>query len=267
MFSSSTTFRTELIFWRAEGEVLDRGDYRLVRTPSNPAYYGGNLLAFDHPPAAGDCGRWMALFEREFAGRPEIRHRLFMWDTTAGEVGAVGPFRDAGFEVKTNLTLLARAVVPPPKFNREIEVRRIETAEGWEAILAFKVRVRDPVFAEESYGPFKRRWLEVRRRLAAEGRGSWYGAFVGGRLVADLGLFRDGALGRFQDVATDPEFQRRGICGTLVHEVARRALEDEGAETLVMVADEGYHAARIYESVGFRQVEHHTKALRHPARV
>jgi hypothetical protein len=28
-----------------------------------------------------------------------------------------------------------------------------------------------------------------------------------------------------------------------------------GAKTLVMVADENYHAAKIYESVGFRSTE------------
>jgi predicted GNAT family acetyltransferase len=96
--------------------------------------------------------------------------------------------------------------------------------------------------------------------------GEWYGAFLGGRLVGDLGLFRDGPLARFQDVSTDEAFRRRGVCGTLVHEVARRALESGRAETLVMVADENYHAARVYESVGFRPEERHVVACRYPPR-
>ena len=266
MFSSSMTFRTESLFWRAEGEVLDRGDYRLVRTPSNPGYYGGNLLAFDRPPAVGDYERWLGLFEREFGDLSGVRHRLFVWDTTGGVDGAVEPFLDAGFDLKTNVTLLARAVVPPPKVNKEIEVRRVETDEEWESVLAFKVRVRDPRFEEDSYTHFKRRWLGVRRGLAEAGHGSWYGAFVGGRMVADLGIFRDGPVARFQDVATEPSFRRRGICGTLVHEVAKRTLGEGVVETLVMVADEGYHAARIYESVGFRLAERHAKACLYPPR-
>ena len=257
-------FRTEALFWRAEGEVLDRGDYLLVRTPSNPTYYGGNLLAFDRPPAAGDYRRWLELFGREFGGQPEIRHAFFMWDTPAGEDGEVAPFDEGGFVLQSNVTLLAREVVPPPKLNRELEVRRLETAQEWEALLDSKVRLRDPRFEEGSYTLFKRRWLGVRRRLAAEGRGAWFGAFAGGRMVGDLGLFRDGPVARFQDVATEPEFRRRGVCGTLVYEVAKRALKAEGVETLVMVADENYHAARIYESVGFRPLERHATACRYP---
>jgi predicted GNAT family acetyltransferase len=69
--------------------------------------------------------------------------------------------------------------------------------------------------------------------------------------VADLGIYREGALGRFQSVETHPDFQRRGICGTLVYESARYALKKMGLTELVMVADENYHAAKIYESVGF----------------
>jgi ribosomal protein S18 acetylase RimI-like enzyme len=260
----SMTFRTEMIFWRAEAEVLDRGDYWLVRTPSNPTYYGGNLLVFNHPPAAGDYHHWLELFEREFKEQPEVRHLLFMWDMPESESGTIAPFVDGGFEIQSNLMLLATAVNPPPKVNNEIEVRRIETEDEWEAVLASKIRLRNPRFELESYALFKRRWLEVRRKLAARGQGDWYGAFIGDRLVGDLGLFCDGTVARFQDVGTEPDFQRRGICGTLVYEVAKRALESAGVESLVMVADENYHAARIYESVGFKPLAQHAVACRYP---
>ena len=69
-----------MIFWRAEGEVIDRGEYWLVRTPSNPTYYSGNLLIFNRPPVEGDYARWLEMFEREFKDEPEVRHVLFMWD-------------------------------------------------------------------------------------------------------------------------------------------------------------------------------------------
>ena len=104
----------------------------------------------------------------------------------------------------------------------------------------------------------------MRRELAARGQGDWYGAFSGERMVGNLGLFHEGKLARFQDVDTEPDFRRRGVCGTLVYEVAREALESKGIETLVMVADENYHAARIYESVGFKPRERHVSACRYP---
>lgn len=265
MCPASMTLKTEMIYWRAEGEVIDRGNYHLIRTPSNPTYYGGNLLFFDHPPGEGDFVRWLELFEREFKDDPAVKHILFMWDIPEGDTGALAPFVEGGFEIQSNVTLMASEVVPPPKINSEIRVRHIETDDEWDAVLEAKLRVRNPRFDLKTYAPFKRKWLDVRRRLADGGLGNWYGAYIGDRLVGDLGLFHDGAVARFQDVGTEDEFRRRGICGTLVYEVSKQAVETDGIKTLVMVADENYHAARIYESVGFKPKERHASACRYPA--
>ena len=93
------------------------------------------------------------------------------------------------------------------------------------------------------------------QKMSHAGLGHWFGAFLGSKLVGDLGLFVENGIGRFQNVTTHPDFRRRGICGTLVHAVATYALSNMGAKTLVMVADEAYHAAKIYESVGFKPTE------------
>jgi GNAT superfamily N-acetyltransferase len=191
---------------------------------------------------------------------------LFIWDMPQGDAGATKAFLDAGFEVQSNVTLLTSEVTAPPNMNREIVIRRIETDEEWEAVLAFKIRHRDPRFDVETYTPYKTKWLDVRRRLADSGRGDWYGAFLGDRLVGDLGIYRDGTVARFQDVMTEPEFRRRGICGRLVYEVSKQALECGSVKTLVMAADENYHAARIYESVGFAPREWHAVAGLYPAK-
>lgn len=257
-------FRTEMIYWRVDGQVLDRGEYHLVRSPANPTYYGGNLLYFDHPPVEGDYTHWLELFESEFKDEPNVKHVLFMWDLPEGETGAVAQFIEGGFEIQSNVTLMTDQVVPPPKLNSEIKVRRIEANNEWDAVLAAKLRARNPRFDLKTYTPFKKKWLDARRRLADQGLGNWYGAYIDNQLVGDLGLFRDGTIARFQDVGTEPEFRQRGICGTLVYEVSRQALESNGIETLVMVADENYHAARIYESVGFRPTEWHASACRYP---
>lgn len=66
---------------------------------------------------------------------------------------------------------------------------------------------------------------------------------------------RCGDLGRFQLVGTDPRFARRGVCSTLVHDASRWALTELGVDALVIAADAEYHAARVYESVGFRPTE------------
>ena len=71
-------------------------------------------------------------------------------------------------------------------------------------------------------------------------------------MVGSLGIFTGKDVACFQIVSTHSDFQRRGVCSTLVYESASHALENMGAKTLVMVADEEYHAAKIYESVGFK---------------
>ena len=77
--------------------------------------------------------------------------------------------------------------------------------------------------------------------------------FWTGRQAGHLGLFFEDGIGRFQLVMTDPAFRNRGVCRTLVHSVARHGLNF--ATRLVMIADENYHAAGIYERVGFRPRE------------
>ena len=66
-------------------------------------------------------------------------------------------------------------------------------------------------------------------------------------------------VGRFQWVATHPEFRRQGLCGTLVYILAAQALAQVGEQAqvkiLVMAADPEYVAASIYESIGFSAIE------------
>lgn len=91
--------------------------------------------------------------------------------------------------------------------------------------------------------------------MSASKRGDWFGAFVGEKLVADLGLFRDGSIARFQSVETHPDFRRRGIAGTLIYEAGHLALAERDLDMLVIVAEEGSSPPRLYENLGFRPVE------------
>ena len=50
--------QTDLIFPRFDGLILDRGDYLVICTPANPAFYWGNFLLFAAPPCQGDLVRW-----------------------------------------------------------------------------------------------------------------------------------------------------------------------------------------------------------------
>ena len=99
--------------------------------------------------------------------------------------------------------------------------------------------------------------------------GQWWGARIDGTMAGSLGLVRvddvpGRSVGRFQLVGVDPAFGRRGVGSTLVHHVARRALFEDGLDTLVMCADATYHAAKVYESVGFKPTEKLVAAIKKP---
>jgi GNAT superfamily N-acetyltransferase len=102
----------------------------------------------------------------------------------------------------------------------------------------------DPAFLE--------RRARARRRLTRAGAGAWFGAFSGGRLRAQLGLFDvGGGLARYQNVETDPRHRRQGLAGTLVWAAARYGREVLGARTFVIVADPAGPAIQIYQACGF----------------
>lgn len=251
----SLGYRTDLFFARFEGIIEDRGEYLVILTPSNPTFFWGNYLLFANPPRPGDLERWQALFRQEISARQTTHHMVFGWDSVDGDSGEVQPFLDDGFHLAENVVLAAQQVNLPPKYNHEVAMRPLMEDWEWDAALQLQVDCREPEHEFDSYMVYKKAKFQRYRDMQRAGLGHWFGAFVGDRLVADLGLFCMDGIGRFQSVETDPEFRRQGICGTLVHYAAQYGLEQMGARTLVMLADEHYHAARIYESVGFRPVE------------
>ena len=252
----SLGYRTDLLFSRFNGEVVDCGNHMAVRTPANPTYYWGNYLLFDAPPKAGDFERWRVLFAQEIGGPPEVRHMALGWNGIDGELGDVQPFLDAGFCLEESVVLATQRVRRPYKYYEEAEIRPISEEWEWEAALDNHVACRGEDHEDDAaFRTYATRKVDRYRMMIEAGLGRWFGAFVEGRLAGDLGLFTFEGLGRFQTVGTHPDFRRRGVCGALVHEAATFAFERMGAETLVMVADANYHAAKIYESAGFAPVE------------
>jgi predicted GNAT family acetyltransferase len=153
------------------------------------------------------------------------------------------------------VVLTTDAVRPPAHYNHDVSIRPLAGDADWRQAVENQIACHAAEFSLPAYREFKARQMEAYRRMAEAGLGVWFGAFVEGRLVADLGVFVEGGVARFQAVETHPGFRRRGICGTLVYESARHALGTLGADRLVMVADAHYHAGRIYESLGFRPTE------------
>jgi GNAT superfamily N-acetyltransferase len=262
-------FRSELIFHRADGEVIDlRAEHgcRLIRTPSNPTFYWGNFLLFEQAPRAGDAPRWEQLFERLIEQRqPQSTHRAFGWlEDVPGEVD---DFLAAGYRrndtVVMQMTRLP--VAPAPTLATELRPLALEGKDAereWEALLDLSVATRDPEHGEVGYREFARLSVGRWRALAEAGQGGWFGAFVedaagASALVAALGLYaevepEDGErLARFQSVMTDAAYRRRGLCRALIAAATRHVRETLAADRFIIVAAAGEMPEQLYANVGF----------------
>jgi GNAT superfamily N-acetyltransferase len=111
------------------------------------------------------------------------------------------------------------------------------------------------VHEETHFRVFKQDQMVRYRKMERAKFAAWYGAFIGNELVGDLGIIHDGELGRFQSVETHPAYRRKGIASGLIRSAASHALEQFGIRNLVMVADKGSPAERLYKSLGFEMTE------------
>jgi ribosomal protein S18 acetylase RimI-like enzyme len=272
----SLTWATDIDVLPIDRVVEQRSGYLVVRSPSNPVHYWGNLLLFDDPPDAGDGRRWERLFDAEFAAEPRTQHRAIGWDRTDGALGAAREeFVERGFELQECVGLVATPgrIHAHPRENRDVEVTTLAPARGmdealWEQVVELQVAARNERFDEESYRAFSRQRLEDLRALFRLGRGAWFVALAGGgregEVVGSCGVVVTGARARFQAVDTAAAHRRRGICSRLIVEAVRRTAGQHGARRFVIAAEPGYHALGLYESLGFLEQERVCGVCQHP---
>jgi len=123
--------------------VERRSGFLVIRSPSNPEHFWGNLLLFDDAPLAGDALRWEALFAEVFGDEPRVRHRTFAWDRTDGVFGAAREeFAARGYDIEESIGLVAGAsdIQAHPRENREVIVQVLDPAIGadealWDGVL------------------------------------------------------------------------------------------------------------------------------------
>ena len=158
----SLGYKSELIFTGFDGEVLDRGEYLVVRTLTNPNYFWGNLLIFDRPPLPGDFEKWRAIFKREFTD-PRIYHMTFAWDSNAG-AGDSAQFIAHGFDLQEQAVMSTTYVQPPPKFNESLEVRPLLGDQDWLDMIELQIVSGDDKLPREEIAKFYRSQVGRYRR-------------------------------------------------------------------------------------------------------
>ena len=259
----SLGFRTDLaLLERAGSAIEDCGDHLVVRSPSNPTFYWGNFLLIDHVPAADRVDAWL---ERFVAALPAARHRSLGFDAPQATAADLAAFAHRGLDVDVATVMTATSVHPPAHPNGEAAYRTLASDGDWCQSVELTLACNDE-YEPVGHRTFVERRTASNRVLIEAGHGAWFGAFLDGTLVSQMGLVMAGpSLARFQLVETHPDVRGRGLAGTLVHHVSRYGFDTLGAETLVMVADPEYLAIRLYRSVGFSDSESQLQAERKPA--
>ncbi len=263
MSTRSLGYATDIALLTYGGStVTPRADYRVVCSPHNPTFWGGNFILLDDAPVPGSAPHWLETFHAEF---PDAEHVTIGVDAT-GDLGeALADFSTFGVPVDAMTVMTATSVHAPPRVADAAVCRALSSDDDWERSVDLDCRSNVEEHEPNAYRTFATRRRDTHRRLVENGRGQWFGAFVDGELLCQMGLFRapDG-LARFQNVHTDPAARRHGLAATLVHHVSRYGFDHMGASTLVMVADPGYFAIDLYRSVGFSDTESQWSAQRGP---
>jgi len=270
----SLTLASDISVLPVDRVVEHRDGYLVVRSPGNPAFYWGNFLVFTDPPGPGDGALWEAVFEREFADEPRVRHRLFAWDRPDGAIGSAREeLEPRGYAIEESCALTAtpEQLRPHSRANSSVRVEILDPSQPldggrWAEVVELEVASRDEASDESGYRTFTTTRLHDIRAIVTMHAGAWYVAIEpeSDAVVASCGIVVQDGVGRFQLVATADAFRRRGICSRLVVDAARHAAATSGAERFVIVADAGYHALGLYESLGFARTEHVVAACRRP---
>ncbi|MFG0834024.1 GNAT family N-acetyltransferase [Aeromonas bivalvium] len=242
-------FATDLLFDRYQGEVSQHPGFWAVRTPSAPDYYFGNYLLLSTAPSDRDKGWLEQSFDLLVDRDGGLRHRTFQWPLAEGQNSRVAGFVATGYQYMecVVLTLTSEQLIAPP-VRPTLTVRPLVASE-WADWLALELEEREPDYPAERYLAY----LESRQRLyqamIADGLGDWWGLWCGSELVASCGLFFTATQGRFQLVRTRRTWRNQGCCKQLLARVATLGLAR--VPSLVIVADEQYHAQKVYRDLGF----------------
>jgi GNAT superfamily N-acetyltransferase len=229
---------TDAMFAAFDGAVIDRGDYVVVSTPTNPTYFWGNHLVLREPPRAADLDSWSRIFEREL---PHAKHRAFFFDRTDGADFDYEPFRALGF-------------IPDPTSVMRLDHEPRGPSAELVTLAAPPFDLLDACFGggREGFRAFLRIQVERWTRMIASGFGHWFAIADNGEPIATCGIFPHPLpCSRFQLIAVHPAHRNRGLASTLVASVCRRT---RGPFIIGCVPES--QAERIYARLGFVKIEH-----------
>ena len=250
----SLGYRTDLLFIRFDGEVIDREEYLVCRTPSNPQFYWGNFILFAESVRSVELVDCKQIFTDEIGAPPTTNHIALGFDGTNGRFGQAEIFLQDGFRLDEILVFSTKRL-NPPKPLQQVTIRPLRNQDEFDESVELSVVCRDPVHSESSYRTYSQKQMLRYQKLIESGMGEWFGAFFDDKLIGDLGIFAFDGLARYQNVKTHPDFRRRGVCSSLVYAAGTYAFETHTVDQLVICTEVCNRAANVYKSVGLVPTE------------
>jgi hypothetical protein len=250
----SLAIKTGLVLDELVANIEEKENYIVVRTPDRPDYFWGNYLIMKDSPSSSCCEEWCRIFEKEIGTKKDKGYIAITCDLIDDANLDFSLFEKEGFDVSISKVLTTSEVKKPEKYNENVEVRAFGDAD-WPKYVDIHFTPNWGYGPDDEQKVFLQEESEIFKTVVKENKGQRYGAFLDGEMVAELGVYWKGDLVRFNNVGTHPEHRRLGACSTLVYKVSQLLLKEDSSRTLVMEADEDYHAAAIYESVGFKPTQ------------
>lgn len=247
--------RTDVLV-QLEGVMYRREDDHLVaRCPERPDYYSGNLVVALAPVEPDAIPRWLAIWQQAFGSQPEIGHAWVQWETPgdcapAYQDDLARAAAERGLEVESNV-VMAYALPQAPRPAPGLDIRPLDLAREWDATVDLALVAEPGSAAFSAFTAWQRGCF---RRMLEAGHGQWWGAWRDGRLAGSAGLFTRNGWARFQEVVTHPELRRRGVCSNLCHAMVEDLRARDPAARVVIVAEPGSDAERVYLRLGFRPI-------------
>lgn len=243
----SVGLNSDLEILKITSKVIDRGDYLKVETLNNPEFYWGNFLIFSSPPKNGDLQKWLEIWRQEFQSNSLIKHFAFTWDIFGGKP-ELDTFLASGFILEETV-LMSTKELKIYRQNSHVDYRIISSKEDWDQLIELQIETG---LLELNYNPnVYREFVQKRfgnyKLMVDNKQGNWFGAFINGKLVSDLGLFGDKKNMRFQSIETKLEFRGQGIAQNLMFFAANTINSDN----YILQADSKGKAIDLYMKMGF----------------
>ncbi|HSM22940.1 MAG TPA: hypothetical protein VK876_12115, partial [Rubrivivax sp.] len=119
---------SDLVVFADDGQVLERDDCLVLRTPGNPTYHWGNCLIVPQALADADLAHWLARFDAEITQRQPASCHVAIGVNAPWRGEQLPAWEAAGFTLFDNAVMALEAgalseVQEPPR--GRVEVRPI----------------------------------------------------------------------------------------------------------------------------------------------